>query len=139
MPMCRSIPPNTPTNEGELMNHATLIGRLGHDPVLRRTECGSEVAEFSIAVDNHRSRRDDDTDPDWFTIQAWGPLGRAVAANKRQGDRVAVHGRLTPVSWQDADGTGRHTVKITATEVEFLDRKRRDEAPTASSGEIEGS
>jgi hypothetical protein len=50
-----------------------------------------------------------------------------------------VHGRLTPVSWQDADGTGRHTVKITATEVEFLDRKRRDEAPTASSGESEGS
>jgi single-strand DNA-binding protein len=121
------------------MNNATLIGRLGHDPVLRRTEYGAEVAEFSVAVDNHRSRGDHDTDPDWFTVQAWGPLGRAVAANKRKGDRVAVHGRLTPVSWHDADGTRRHTVKITATEVEFLDRKRRDEVPVTSIRESDGS
>jgi single-strand DNA-binding protein len=119
------------------MNHATLIGRLGRDPVLRRTESGNEVTEFSIAVDNHRSRQDDGVDPDWFTIQAWGPLGRTVAANKRKGDRLAVHGRLTPVSWRDTDGARRHTVKITAVEVEFLDgatttaaRRRRTSTST---------
>jgi hypothetical protein len=42
-----------PSREAEIMNNATLIGRLGHDPVLRRTEYGAEVAEFSVAVDNH--------------------------------------------------------------------------------------
>lgn len=106
------------------MNQVTLIGRLGQDPVLRRTDGGKHVAQFTIAVDNYKSRRDDIADPDWFTIQAWGSLGRAIVEYEHRGDRVAVHGRLSPNSWVDADGVQRHTIRITADEVEFLDHNR---------------
>jgi single-strand DNA-binding protein len=106
------------------MNHVTLIGRLGRDPVMRRTDGGKEIAQFTIAVDNYKSRRDEIAEPDWFTIQAWGSLGRAVVEYERRGDRVAVHGRLSPSSWCDADGVRRNTIRITAEEVEFLDHKR---------------
>jgi single-strand DNA-binding protein len=122
------------------MNQVTLIGRLGQDPVLRSTDGGKEVAQFTIAVDNYKSRRDDIADPDWFTIQAWGSLGRAIVEYERRGDRVAVHGRLSPNSWVDADGVRRHTIRITADEVEFLDHKRTvSDAPAAATANADAA
>jgi single-strand DNA-binding protein len=101
------------------MNTATLIGRLGQDPVLRHTNSDKAVCEFSLAVDN----RHIDT-PDWFTIVVWGKLAETVTEHKSKGDLVAVQGRLTPVRWTTDEGQKRSTVKVTAEEINFLGPKR---------------
>jgi single-strand DNA-binding protein len=105
------------------MNHTTLIGRLGKDPTLRHTDGGKAVTEFSLAVSSYAQRQDANAEPDWFTIVAWGGLAESIAEHKHQGDLVAVHGRLTPVSYE-RDGIEIRTVKVTASDVEYLTRKR---------------
>jgi single-strand DNA-binding protein len=107
------------------MNHTTLIGNLGKDPTLRHTESGKAVTEFSLAVDSYAQRQDSDADPGWFQIVVWGGLAEVVAEHKRKGDEVAIHGRLTPVRYE-RDGIEVRSYKITATDVEFLGRKRRN-------------
>lgn len=109
------------------MNHTTLIGRLSKDPTLRHTDSGTAVTEFSLAVDSYAQRQDADATPDWFQIVVWGGLAEVVAEHKRKGDEVAVHGRLSPDRYE-RNGVEVRTYKVTATEVEFLGRKRRSDA-----------
>ena len=54
-------------------------------------------------------------------------VNKQLAAHKRQGDQVAITGRLTFQTWE-TDGQRRSTVKVTAEPrgVEFLTRRRND-------------
>jgi single-strand DNA-binding protein len=112
------------------MNTVTLIGRLGKDPALRYTANERAVCEFPLAVDNRYS-----DDPDWFTIVVWGKTAETVAEHKTKGDQVAIRGHLTPVRWETDNGDKRSTVKVTADDVTFLNRKRSSSEPASEQPE----
>lgn len=105
------------------MNVVSLIGRMGNDPQLQHTANGKSVLEFRLAVESPVS----DT-PDWITIVVWGKDAEVIAEHKRQGDQIAVTGRLTSQQWETDDGQRRSTVKVTARPrgVQFLARRRSD-------------
>ena len=84
------------------MNNVSIIGRIGQKPEVRETSGGKKVTTFSIAIEN---RFRDSGDPDWVSIEVWGPTGEVVAEHKNTGDQVAVTGRLTSSKWTDDDGT----------------------------------
>ena len=104
------------------MNSVNLTGRLGGDPELRFTPSGKAVCDFRLAIDSGPGDQ-----PDWVTVTVWGKDAETVAAHKRQGDQVAITGRLTFQTWE-SDGQRRSTVKVTAEPrgVEFLARRRKD-------------
>jgi single-strand DNA-binding protein len=112
------------------MNTVTLIGRLGKDPALRYTANERAVCEFPLAVDNRYS-----DEPDWFTIVVWGKTAETVAEHKTKGDQVAIRGHLTPVRWETENGDKRSTVKVTADDVTFLNRKRSSSDPQSEQPE----
>ena len=105
------------------MNTATLVGRLATDPELRTTSTGKPVTSFRLAVRNRHRENDD-----FFTVVAWGELGKLLAQHKAVGHRVAIDGHLTPQSWE-TNGQRHSRVVVTADEVEFLDQPRSDTAP----------
>ena len=41
-----------------MLNHIVVMGRLTHDPELRKTASGVSVASFSVAVDRDFSQQD---------------------------------------------------------------------------------
>jgi single-strand DNA-binding protein len=105
------------------MNSVNLTGSLGGDPELRFTPSGKAVCDFRLAIDSGPS----DNGPDWVTVTGWGKDAETVAAHKRQGDQVAITGRLTFQTWEN-EGQRRSMVKVTAEPrgVEFLARRRND-------------
>jgi single-strand DNA-binding protein len=100
-------------------NRVVLAGNLTRDPELRFTQEGVPVANFSIAVNRVRSKREA---VDFFNVSAWRELGERVANYKKKGDPIVVEGRLQYRSWQTADGTKRSTVGVVADNVQFLNR-----------------
>lgn len=46
------------------------MGRLARDPELRRTQSGTAVASFSIAVDRDFKSQDGERETDWIDIVA---------------------------------------------------------------------
>ena len=109
-----------------------MTGNLTRDPELRFTQEGVPVANFPIAVNRVRSKREA---VDFFNVSCWRELGERVANYKKKGDPIVVEGRLQYRTWQTPDGTKRSTVEVVANNVQFLSRRgdpqQQAEAPAS--------
>ena len=111
------------------INVVTLIGRVAKDPESRQTNSGMNVAEFTIAVDKRKGKRDDDQEPNWFRVSCFGQTADFVLEYLGKGRLIALTGRLDHRKYQDRDGNNRETISIIADNVQGLDRPREDEGP----------
>lgn len=117
------------------MNKIILIGNLTRDPELRTTPNGYTVCDFTIAVNNRGSRRNNQSgdgsqqeDAQFFRITAWRQLGENCAKYLAKGRKVFVSGPLTARTYQANDGTTRVSLEVTADDVEFLTSRAESEA-----------
>jgi single-strand DNA-binding protein len=102
-------------------------GNLGRDPELRATASGTSVCDFSIAV---QGRKDDP--PTWFRVTAWEKQAEACAEYLKKGSKVLVTGDIRTDEYEDKEGTKRQKWWVNARQVEFLDRKPREDEPQES-------
>lgn len=54
-----------------MLNHITLMGRLTRDPELRRTQSGTAVTSFTLAVDRDFKSQFGEKETDFIDIVAW--------------------------------------------------------------------
>ena len=107
-----------------MLNRITIMGRLCHDPELRRTGSGVAVASFTIACDRDYSGKDGgEKETDFFDIVAWRQTGEFVSKYFAKGRMAVVSGRLQIRSWTDKDGNKRKSAEIVADNVYFGDSK----------------
>ena len=102
------------------MNRWFGIGNLTADPEMRYTPQGTEVTNFSIAINNGRDRDGNDREPTYVDIVAWEKTAENVAEYCRKGNKVAIEGALQIDKWKDDDGNPRKKYVIRAFSVEFL-------------------
>ena len=88
------------------MNQVQLIGRMAREPELRRTEKGTPVVSFALAVDRRFQR---DT-VDFVDCVAWRGTAEFVNKYFRKGKRVALAGSIQVRKWKDKEGNDRKTV-----------------------------
>lgn len=108
-----------------MVNKVFIMGRLGADPELRRTQSGTAVANFRLAVD--RDFKDKDTGErttDWINVVAWRATAEFVGRYFAKGRMAVVDGRLQTRDWTDKDGNKRTAVEVVAESVYFGDSKR---------------
>lgn len=108
-----------------MLNKVFIMGRLTRDPELRRTQSGTAVASFSLAVD--RDFKDKDTgerQTDFLDCVAWRQTGEFVSQYFTKGRMAVVEGRLQVRSYTDKDGNNRRTVEIVCDHVYFGDSKK---------------
>lgn len=106
------------------MNDCNFVGRLCADPELRRTQDGTAVCSFSLAV--KRPMVKDATD--FIDFVSWRQSAEYLAKYAHKGDIVAVSGALQVRSWQDKDGHKRKSLEVITTSVELLSSRRNAEA-----------
>ncbi len=100
------------------INQVILMGRLTKDPEERTTTSGKKIVSFGLAVD----RVGQDSEADFFNINAWEKLGELVQKYLAKGRRVLVQGRLRQDRWDDKEtGKKQSRVEITASDITFLD------------------
>ena len=104
------------------MNRVCVIGRIGKDIELRRTQSGKAVTNFSLAVD----RDGKDAGTDWFDVVAWDKTAEFLGRYCAKGRKIGVDGRLQARDWTDQDGNKRYKVEIIAQSVSFADSKRQE-------------
>jgi len=101
-----------------MINSVTLVGRMTRDPELRYTNNGTEVCDFSIAV----NKPWDKDNADFFDVTCWRGLAETVSKYCNKGSQVAIEGRLQQERWEK-EGQKRSKVSVVANQVEFLDTK----------------
>jgi single-strand DNA-binding protein len=119
------------------MNKAILMGRLGRDPELKRTQAGGAVVSVSLATNEREKQGDAWVDvTEWHYIVAFGRTAELMAERCRKGDPVLVHGRMKTRKWQGQDGTERQRTEVVASDVRFLAKmpSERGEMPSGGGG-----
>lgn len=109
-----------------MLNHIVIMGRLTRDPELRRTQSGTAVASFTLAVDrDFQSRDGGEKQTDFIDCVAWRQTGEFVSKYFQKGSMAVVSGRLQLRDWQDRDGNKRRSAEVVADNVYFGESKRQ--------------
>ena len=111
-----------------MLNKIFIMGRLTRDPELRRTQSGTPVTSFSLAVDRDYKSQSGEKETDFIDVVAWRATAEFVAKYFTKGRMAVVEGRLQIRDWQDRDGNKRRSAEVVADNVYFGD-SRRDSAP----------
>lgn len=101
------------------MNSVCLIGRLTKDVQERRTQSGTAVVSFTLAVD----RRKKDEGADFISCIAWDKSAETIAKYVHKGDLFGVTGYIQTRSYEK-DGRRNYVTEVVTTSFQFLERKR---------------
>lgn len=122
-----------------MLNRIILMGRLTRDPELRRTQTGTPVASFSLAVDrDFKDKTTGEKSTDFIDIVAWRQTAEFVSRFFTKGRMAVVEGRLQLRDWTDRDGNKRRTAEVIADNVYFGDSKRDGDGGYQTSGYATG-
>ena len=122
-----------------MLNKIFIMGRLTRDPELRRTQTGTPVASFSLAVD--RDFKDESTGEratDFIDVVAWRATGEFVSRYFTKGRMAVVEGRLQIRPYTDRDGNKRTAAEVVAENFYFGDSRREGESGGSYGGSYGG-
>lgn len=108
------------------LNKIFIMGRITKDPELRRTESGTAVTNFSLAVDRDFKGQNGEKETDFIEVVAWRNTAEFVAKYFAKGRMAIVEGRLQIRSWKDKDGNKRSKAEVVADNVYFADSKKQE-------------
>ena len=107
-----------------MLNKIFLMGRLTRDPELRRTQSGTAVTSFSLAVDRDFKSQSGEKETDFIDVVAWRSTAEFVSKYFTKGRMAVVEGRLQIREWKDKDGNNRRSAEVVADNIYFGDSKR---------------
>lgn len=114
-----------------MLNKIIIMGRLTRDPELRRTQSGTAVTSFSLAVDRDFKSQSGEKETDFIDIVAWRNTADFVSKYFSKGRMAVVEGRLQIRDWVDKDGGKRRSAEVVADNVYFGDSKRDGDSGTS--------
>ena len=120
-----------------MLNKIFIMGRLTRDPELRRTQSGTPVTSFSLAVDRDFKSQSGEKETDFIDVVAWRQTGEFVSKYFTKGRMIVVSGSLQSRKSQDRDGNKRRSAEVIADNVYFGD-SRRDNGGDSGSGSYGG-
>ena len=95
-----------------MLNKIFIMGRLTRDPELRRTQSGTAVTSFSLAVDRDYKSQSGEKETDFIDVVAWRSTAEFVSKYFTKGRMAVVEGRLQLRDWPATDGNTRKRRKV---------------------------
>jgi single-strand DNA-binding protein len=98
------------------INKVILVGNLGKDPEIRRTQDGRPIANLRVATsetwrDKVSGEKRERTE--WHTVVIFSEgLCRVAEQYLRKGSKVYLEGQLQTRKWQGQDGQDRYSTEV---------------------------
>lgn len=98
------------------INKVILVGNLGADPEIRRTQDGRPIVNLSIATseawrDRNSGERREKTE--WHRVVIFNEgLAKVAESYLKKGSKVYLEGQLQTRKWQDQQGQDKYTTEI---------------------------
>ncbi len=98
------------------VNKVILIGNVGADPEIRRTQDGRPIANLRIATsetwrDRNSGERKEKTE--WHTVVVFNEgLCKVVEQYVKKGAKLYIEGALQTRKWQDQTGNDRYSTEV---------------------------
>jgi len=98
------------------VNKVILVGNVGADPEIRRTQDGRPIANLRIATsetwrDRNSGERREKTE--WHNVVVFNEgLCKVVEQYVKKGAKLYIEGALQTRKWQDQNGNDRYTTEV---------------------------
>ncbi len=98
------------------VNKVILVGNLGADPDVKRTQDGRPIVNLSVATsdswkDKNTGERREKTE--WHRVVIFSEgLCRVAESYLKKGSKVYLEGQLQTRKWQDKDGNDRYSTEV---------------------------
>ncbi len=98
------------------VNKVILVGNLGRDPEIRRTQDGRPIANLAVATseswrDRNTGERREKTE--WHRVVIFSEgLCKIAEQYLRKGSKVYLEGQLQTRKWEDQNGQERYTTEV---------------------------
>ena len=98
------------------VNKVILIGNLGKDPEIRRTQDGRPIANLTVATsetwrDKNTGERKEKTE--WHRVVIFNEgLCKVVEQYVKKGAKLYIEGALQTRKWQDQNGQDRYSTEV---------------------------
>jgi single-strand DNA-binding protein len=98
------------------VNKVILVGNLGADPDIKRTQDGRPIANLSIATsdtwrDKNTGERKEKTE--WHRVVIFNEgLCKVAEQYLKKGAKVYIEGALQTRKWQDKDGKDKYSTEV---------------------------
>src|ERR1700758_342315 len=98
------------------VNKVILVGNLGKDPEIRRTQDGRPIANLSVATsetwrDRATGERKEKTE--WHRVVIFNEgLAKVAEQYLKKGAKVYVEGQLQTRKWTDQSGAEKYTTEV---------------------------
>ena len=104
------------------MNHVSLLGRLTKDPEVKKTQSGTSVCSFTIAVDRRFKNADGTREADFIPCVGWRQVADIIGQYFHKGSRIGITGSIQTRSYDGQNGKVFIT-EVLVSEIEFIDKK----------------
>ena len=115
-----------------MLNKIFIMGRMTRSPELRRTQNGTAVTSFTLAVDRDFKDKDGEKVADFIDCVAWRTTAEFVAKNFAKGRMTVVEGRLQQRDFKDKDGNSRRVSEVQVDNIYFGDSKPQNNGSYSS-------
>lgn len=98
------------------VNKVILVGNLGADPEIRRTQDGKPIANLRVATseswrDKNTGDRKEKTE--WHRVVIFSEaICRVAELYLKKGSKVYIEGSLQTRKWQDKDGQDKYSTEV---------------------------
>ena len=98
------------------VNKVILIGNLGRDPEVRRTQAGDPIVHLSVATsENWRDKTSGERreKTEWHRVVIFNDrLGDVAQKYLKKGSKVYLEGQLQTRKWTDQSGQEKYTTEV---------------------------
>lgn len=120
-----------------MINRIVLTGRLTRDLELRRTQSGTSVVSFTLAVDRN-FKKEGQPEADFINCVAWNRQAEAMAQYLHRGSLIGVDGRLQTRNYENQQGQRVYITEVVVESLTFLE-SRQQAQPTPPEASQESS
>ena len=103
------------------INKVILVGRISNDITINKSQSGTSMCNFSIAVDRYMGK-DKERATDFIRCTAFGSTADILGRFAGKGKQVAVEGNIKTGSYEK-DGVKHYTQDVQIDKVELLGGK----------------
>ena len=117
------------------INRVNITGNITRDPVIRRTESGTAILDFGVAVNDRRKNPQTGEWEDranFVDCAVFGNRAEALENILSKGSKVAIEGKLRFTQWE-RDGQKRSKLSVVVDEIELMSARKDAAEPIADS------
>ena len=106
-----------------MINNVVLVGRLTKDVELKKTQSGTSVVTFDLAV-QRKYKQEGQPDSDFIRCVAWNKTADLMHQYLSKGSLIGVEGHIQTRSYDNQQGQRVYVTEVIANSVQFLESKK---------------